>query len=122
MQLDQVAHNGEPQPQAAVGSRGRAIGLPKPVKHSWQEIGTDSLSVVADGDARVRVIPLEEHIHTTAFRGKLHGVRDQVPTYLLQPGRVAGNWTNARTVRVSKQNRFRIGSRPHHTDGRLDGR
>jgi hypothetical protein len=50
MCFDEMAHDGEPQAQAAVPSRGRAVSLLEPLEHAWQKSGLDALARISDDD------------------------------------------------------------------------
>jgi hypothetical protein len=49
VQLDQVAHDREPEAQAPVSPRARGIGLPKALEDVGQEVRVDAGTVVLDG-------------------------------------------------------------------------
>ena len=41
VQLDELLHDGEAQPEPAVAARGGGVGLPEAVEHVGQELGGD---------------------------------------------------------------------------------
>jgi hypothetical protein len=89
VQLDQVAHDREPETEAAVGAGGRRVGLPEALEDVRQEGGIDATAAVRDPDLRVRVHPIDTDDDPPVPRRQLHGVGEQVPDHLLQPGQVA---------------------------------
>ena len=52
VQLDQVTHDREPEAEAAVRARGRAVRLPEALEDVGQELRRDALAGVADARAR----------------------------------------------------------------------
>ena len=50
VQLDEVADDGEPEPEPAVLSRGAHVGLPESVEDERQELGRDALPRVVHAD------------------------------------------------------------------------
>ena len=53
VQLDDVADDGEAEPDAGVLPRARAVSLAKPVEHIGQELGRDADPGVGDPDLHV---------------------------------------------------------------------
>ena len=86
VQLDDLAHQRQPQPQPAMPPARRRICLAEPIEHIGQEVAADALSGVADDQVRRRSAPAVTCTsHAAAGLGELHRVRQQVPDDLLQP-------------------------------------
>src|ERR1051325_3985759 len=91
VQLDQMTHDRQAQPEPAVLARARAVGLAKALEDEGQKLRLDSRAGIADGDLDVRANAFESHLHAPVSGSKLDGVREQVPDDLLQAIRVAGD-------------------------------
>ena len=66
VQLDQVAHDGEAEAEAAVRRVVVGVGLPEAVEDVGQELRPDALARVADRDLDVRVDALQPDLHAPA--------------------------------------------------------
>ena len=53
--LGEMPHDRKTQPQSAVSSRGRTVGLPEALEHVLKEIETNALPGIRDHDRRVRI-------------------------------------------------------------------
>src|SRR5437879_13797852 len=84
VQLHQVPHDREPEPQASVAPAYRAVLLPEAVKYMRQELGLDALTVVADADLDLTVAAGEADLDLSIGRRELDRVRQQVAHHLLQ--------------------------------------
>ena len=89
--LDDVADDGEAQPETAGLSRRASVGLAKALEHMRQEIRPDADARVADDDLDVRVHAFEAHLHAAVLRRELHRVRHEIPDDLLQTTWIAGH-------------------------------
>ena len=63
MHLDQVAHDREPEPEAAGAPRQPGVGLRELIEDMRQELGGDADAGVADHDLDVRVHAFEPDLH-----------------------------------------------------------
>ena len=64
VQLDQVAHDGETEPEAAVRARGAAVGLAEALEHVRQELGRDAAARIGDAQFQIPAIVLRrDHRH-----------------------------------------------------------
>src|SRR5262249_19016721 len=75
MQLDQVSHDCQSEPQAAEPPRRRTVSLTKSIEDSRQKLRIDSLAGIFHRHARVRSVLLHTHTNLPAVRGELHCVR-----------------------------------------------
>src|SRR5207247_10007413 len=91
VQLDQVAHDVEPEPEAALRARRARVGLAKALEHVREELPRDAGAAVAHGDDRARIVALQAHVNAAADGRELDRVDQQVPDHLLQPARIALN-------------------------------
>src|SRR6185369_11544588 len=89
VQLDEVAHDREAEPETAEAARRRAVVLPESLEDEGQEPRVDAASRVADGDRDVGNHAPELAANASAGRRELHGVRQEVPEDLLQAPRVS---------------------------------
>ena len=89
VQLDQVAHDREPEPQAAVHTRGGGILLAEAVEDVGEEGRVDPRAGVGHVDGHAAVLPRQRDADAPAFGRELDRVGQQVPDDLLQPPRVA---------------------------------
>src|SRR5215470_19004847 len=83
MQLDEVAHQSQPEAEPGMRAGARAVGLMELLEEMGQLLLADSLSGVTDNDLDMRIGPLQMNPHSTALRRELHGVDQEVPDHLL---------------------------------------
>src|SRR5690349_15101241 len=79
VQLDELAANREPEPQASAGPRVTRVLLSERIEDEWQELRIDPLARVDDADDDARVLEHDDNADLAAFGGELHCVREQVP-------------------------------------------
>jgi len=91
VRLDEMAHDREPESEAAGLSFATRIGAPKSFEEIRMKISGDSLAGVAYGYFDVRVRELQTYRHLPTVRGELHRVRQQVPDDLLKTLGVSGD-------------------------------
>ena len=91
VQLDQVPDDGKSQAKPRMLARGRAFGLPEGMEHIGQEVGCDAAPDVADGQLCMRVDLLQADLDVSIRLRELDGIGEQVPDYLLQAFRIAGD-------------------------------
>ena len=90
--LDEVADQGQPQAQAAVGARRRAVRLAEPVEHVGQELRRDPDAGVRRPAGRPDRPPrTEAHVDAPGRGRELDRVRHHVPHDLLQARGVAAD-------------------------------
>ena len=118
--LDELLDDGEPQAQAAVPPRRAGVGLAEAVEDVREELGLDAHAGVDDADLDVRVDPLQEHLHLAALGRELHGVGEQVPDDLLEPGEVAGDGAGERIEHLVDADALGVGRRHDGGEGGLD--
>src|SRR2546425_7419208 len=68
VELDDVAHDREAEPEAAVSAADRCLALPEAVEHEREELRSNALACIADPDARRRVGALQSDIDAAAHR------------------------------------------------------
>jgi len=89
VQLDEVAHDGQTQPETAVPAARAGVGLPEAVEHMRQEFSRNALARVGDDDLDVRFPgSARAHLDAASFGGELDRVRHQVQQDLFQSRRV----------------------------------
>src|SRR5439155_755259 len=76
--LDQLANDPEPDAEAAMHPRGRAVGLAKGLEDMRQEALGDALARIRDRDAGGRLLRLQPHRHPAALRRELDRIRQEV--------------------------------------------
>jgi hypothetical protein len=76
VQFDEVLDDREPEPESAVLSRCRCVGLAKAVEYMRYELRFDTLAKIANRDiyAVTRSVPLDDYL--PARVGKAHGIRE----------------------------------------------
>jgi len=74
VQLDEMTHDRETQPEPTVSPRRRTIRLAKPLKHMRQKLRTDTDARVTHDDLDVFVDALQSHLHQPAVMIELHAV------------------------------------------------
>ena len=99
MQLDQVAHDAEAEPEAAVRPRAGAVCLPEPLEDVRQELCADPLARIAHGELDVRLGAPEVDVDAPAFGRELDGIRQEVPDHLLEARGVARDVLRSRRER-----------------------
>src|SRR6266481_4663859 len=96
VQLDDVSHDGEPEPEAAVSAADRCLALSEAVEDERKELVANALARVADRDPRHRVAALEPDVDAAARRRELDGVGEEVPDHLLQATGIGRHGTEGR--------------------------
>ena len=122
VQLDQVAHDGEPEAEPAVAARGGAVELAEAVEDVRQELGRDAGAVVGDDDLDVGVDPLEADLDLPRLGRELDGVREQVPHHLLQASGIARHRPGERIDHPAQLDLLGLGGRADRLDGGVDHR
>ncbi len=89
VRLDEVADDGEAEPEAAVAPRGGGVALAEALEDVGQERGRDALAVIAHGDDGGASARGEGDVDLGAARAELDGVGEEVPHDLLEPALVA---------------------------------
>src|ERR1044071_3703890 len=85
-----MAHQGQPDSQAAMGARAAAVGLAKALEDVRQEFGVDADAVVGDAKLNIAIVPLERSLNPTTALRELYGIGQQIPDDLLHPVGIAG--------------------------------
>jgi hypothetical protein len=67
-----------------VTSRRATVTLPKALKHVGQKVRRDTLPGISNDELHPWTRVTEFHVHASARRCELHGIREQVPDDLLQ--------------------------------------
>ena len=104
VQLDKLAGDGQPKPQATVDARRADVGLAKPLKNMRQETARDSLPGIFHLDPQRVASPLESNRDIPAGRSEFHRVVHHVPHHLPHPIRVDAH---------APQSRVQIGLQMH---------
>ena len=87
----QPLHEGEADPQAALGPVQGAVGLSEEVEDPREHVGVDSHAVVSNPEDHFIPLSLDREPNATAFRSVLGGIVEQVQEDLGQPGHVGMN-------------------------------
>src|SRR5262245_18907429 len=74
MKLYQVPHDCQTKSQTSKTACCRTVSLAKTIKDIWQEILTDSLPRVSDGELRMSVRIIEPHLYAPTFWCEFHGI------------------------------------------------
>src|SRR5437867_12480784 len=90
VELDQMADDREPEPEAGVNARARAIGLLEAFEDVRQQVGLDTPAGVAHDEARVGIAH-EPHCHGAIWRRELDRVAQDVLDDLTQPIGIAAH-------------------------------
>ena len=120
VQLDQVLDERQPQAEAAVRPRARAIRLRETLEDEGKHVGSDARSCVADDYLDVRVDALQVNLNSSALRGELHGVHQEVPYDLLKAARVSRDGRRSRVEHALQSNGLGLGRGPDRIKGSLD--
>ena len=98
MQLDELAHDREPQTEPGVPPARGPVRLAEAIEHVGKEVGTDPLAGVVDCTSRSDPTRLME-TSTRPFSGvNLTGVRQQVHDHLLEPAGIATHQLGRRRI------------------------
>ena len=89
MQFHQVLDDRQPQAQASMHPRRRAVGLAEALKKVGQKVCGNALAVVADGEFDVPFADTGRQGHQAARRREFQGVVHKVANDLMQAHRVA---------------------------------
>src|SRR5262245_16487771 len=84
VQLRQLTHDGEAEPQSAMSSGGGRVRLTKTVEDVREKVLVDADPCVAHRYLHMRIDARQLHQHPPAFRRELDGVGQEVPDDLLQ--------------------------------------
>ena len=122
VQLDDVAHDGQAQPEAAVRAFGRTVGLAKALENVRQKTRGDPLSGVRDGDLHLRFDALEANLNPPRARRELQRVRQQVPYHLPETARIGVDAPNPTAEVHDQLDPLRLRRRPYGIDSGFDGR
>ena len=87
-----------------------------------QELRDNTSPRVDHRYADMIVRSFQADIDATTRRRELHGVRNEIPKYLLQAGRVAGDCPGERVERGRQRQVLCFGGRPDDIDRHLDDR
>ncbi len=118
MELDDVLGDREPEPQAPLGPRRRAVGLTEAVEDERKEVGPYPAPGVGDGEIHPRVGPVQARADTAALSRELDRVLQDVPERLLKPIRVAAHPAGVVFDPYVERNRLRLGHRRDDLDRR----
>ena len=79
----------QPEAEAALPARGRAVSLPEPVEHGGKKVRANALAAVTNDKLRLATSGCQVDLHESAGRRELDAVPDQVGHNLLEPRGVA---------------------------------
>src|SRR5262249_47693670 len=85
VRLDQVADDGEAEPQATVAARVGAVDLVKPVENVRQLLGADALAGVTHGQLDELAGAAQPDVDLATGRRELHRVGHEIRDDLVQP-------------------------------------
>src|SRR6266851_3857595 len=122
VKFNQIAHDSETQPEAAIGALGAGIGLPKPFENVRKKLRKNALASVPYNNLEVRINPLHEHLDLAATGRELDRIRKQIPDDLLQPFLVAGDKPGARVGDNAELDIPGVSRGPHGVHGVFDDR
>jgi len=88
VKLSQIFHNGQPEAKATLLACGGGVGLTKAIEHVGQKIRGDAAPSIVNADLEVLIDSFQNDVHTAILGRELERVREQIPKYLLQTGRV----------------------------------
>src|SRR5437870_4447990 len=91
MKLDETTNNREPDPQSSERTVRRTLSLPEHLEDVWKERGADAAPRVGHGENDIRALTVHVGANLTAGWRVLHGVVQQIPDHLLEPGRISDN-------------------------------
>src|SRR5882672_7750213 len=117
MHLDDVAHDGQADAQAAILARGGRVGLSKPIEDVGQESGLDAYAGIFDRDLDLTLGAPQARFDVPSFTGEFDGVREQIPNGLLQTVGVTEDHAVRRFNHFAQDNSFRFGAGPDDIDG-----
>ena len=83
VRLDDVAHNRQPEPEAAMAPGARPIGLPESVEDERQRHGIYPAARISNLDDDLLGVGPDSRVNGPAAVGELDRVRQQVPEHLL---------------------------------------
>ena len=91
VQLDELAHEREPDAEPAGAALERAIALHEQLEHARQQLGTDAHAGVAHGQDRLIAVATHGDGDLAPGRRVLHRVGEEVRQHLLEPCRIRGD-------------------------------
>jgi hypothetical protein len=118
VQLDEMPHDGEPEPHAAGAARRDVLRLAEAGENVREELGRDAATGVAHAQHELLLATFESHLDAPARRRELDGVRQQVPHHLLEPIGIAGHGTRGLVELELEPHSLGVGRR---TDDLEDG-
>src|SRR6267378_3676427 len=116
VQLDDVPHDRQSQPEAARWP----FALSEPLEDVRQELGLDPGTLVGHPDPRKRRGAFQTDIDTPAHRTELDGIGEEVPDHLPEPIRIGEERSSIRIEEGCQLDVLRIGQAPDSLDGLLD--
>ena len=123
VQLGEVTHDRQPQAEAPVATRDRAVGLPEAVEDARQDLGLDPDAGVGQRQHRELAVARQPDANVAALRRELHGVGDEVGGDLTQAQRVAEHEAGAGIDEQLELHALALGLGARQLDGLLeDGR
>src|SRR5918912_170719 len=117
-----MAYDGEAKAHPAVLARCALVRLAEAVEDVRQKLRRDPDAGVADRDLNVRVHALQPDLYPPAPRGKLNGVREQIPDHLLKAHGVARDGDDARVHDLLQAHALCFRRGTDRFDGCLDER
>src|SRR5215510_2218770 len=120
MHLDDVTHDGQAEPQAAIPARVSAVGLAEPLKDVRQELWLNADAGITDRDLNLSSGAPQPRLDAPAFVRKLDGVREQVPHGLLQTAAVADHHAASGVSHFAQSHPFHFGAGSDDVDGDLE--
>jgi hypothetical protein len=88
VKLDQIFHEGEPDPEPAVRARRSRVRGAERLEELGQDVGGDPGAAVGYPEPRVCARALQAYLDMATGRRELDGVRDEVQDDLIEPERI----------------------------------
>src|SRR5262245_12718666 len=87
-----MTHNSQTESQPTVETTARAVGLTKAIKYEGQKGRIYANPCIDDFQLDSMTDRFQRNLYASAFRRKFYRIGKQVPDYLLQTIRIAGDW------------------------------
>jgi hypothetical protein len=117
MHLGEVAHEAEPEAEAAVLTRHGRVGLPERFEDVREKARIDALAAVTHAEDDAVAVLIDRDDDTSTVRSELDGVRQEIVEHLAKSQRIAGEATVAGDGVERERDLLRGRDRTHRLDG-----
>ena len=120
VELDEVADDGQPEPEAAVGPRPASADLRKVIEDVSKRVRLDADPGVTHDELGVIAVTVQRDIDAATGRGEFHGIREQVDDDLLEARGIAKDEADVRVEAAAERELLRADVALERIDGISD--